>query len=457
MFPAMTTASEPPEDAGIPAAPAAEAGDSAITADPPASGEEVSAADVSDYQAPEPPPTAEERLLETIVSDPRNVPDLDEAADAAPLPEDGRPEEPGDVPVEVANVPSEGDGLLRAELEMVRADLRAVTADRDDVVHRLELAAVEFERLHEELDAARRERDEGRAGLSAVQAAQADSVAAVEKAREETNALRRQVDEVRASRAAEQAQLETRERKSRDALREAEVALRDLRAEQTSATRRRIVLIPAGAVLLVLLAGAGGYGLGRAVTSNPDALRVSGDKVPAVKPEAPFVPAVTASGSVARTPPTAVVVTPWPAIRDDRITAREEADSLWLVFNEGPFTRAAELSPAGRQDLRRLAAALKPYTHTFRIEVEGHTDPSPVTGGRGYANNRELGLSRARAAQDVLIREGGLPASSLSLSSAGDTNPPFPGETPEARRRNRTVVIKLHAIRSAPGPVEGRP
>jgi len=61
-----------------------------------------------------------------------------------------------------------------------------------------------------------------------------------------------------------------------------------------------------------------------------------------------------------------------------------------------------------------------------------------------YASNHELGLVRARAAMEVLAKEGGLPLSSLSISSAGDTNPPFPGDSADARRRCRTVVIKLH-------------
>ena len=121
-----------------------------------------------------------------------------------------------------------------------------------------------------------------------------------------------------------------------------------------------------------------------------------------------------------------------------------------LLDDASPVVRdtvTAEFMSYGPQlgeDLRRLATLLKPYVTAYRIEVEGHTDAATAAGGQASASNRELGLTRARAALDVLVKAGGLPAAYFSVSSAGDTSPLSPGESIEARRRNRTVVIKLH-------------
>ena len=440
----------------------------------------------------EPVRTAEERLLESIMSDPRAETGPDETAVddtfppesfAAPAEEDdesppedepARGEEPATSgPVwdrrgavtdplheAVATLRAEADATIcglearlreaQAELQSTRAEGRQVTADRDDLVQRLELAAVEFDRLHRELDEARQQAEAAQAALTSAQAAQAEAhttaQAAVQAAQEQADAARRERDAAVASAARPAAE----ERRVRVELAGLEETVRQIQAERVMEARHLRVRVGAGAAALALIAGALGYAVGRAGPLFQ----------PAPLPELPYAASnATPGGAIASMRPlTATVVRVvqppgpavpvWPSIRDARLTVREEPGALVILFNEPLFSRGIDLAPDARQDLRRLAALLKPYTTGYRIEVEGHADASRVTGGQAYASNRELGLTRARAAADVLAKEGGLPVASLSVSSTGDASPLVPGDTPEARRRNRTVVIKLHAARS---------
>lgn len=431
--------------------------------------------------------TAEERLLESIVRDPRREagPDATSVDDTFPPdafePSDEEPDElpAADEPVRAddpvpsvpvwdqpgsdavgelagegaAAVSDESDRVIcglearlqeaLAELQTVRDEGRQVTADRDDLVQRLELAAGEFDRLHQELDEARQRAGEAQAALkTARDAMQAENQAALQAAQEQADAVRRERDAA----VAQAARPEAEERRLRVELKDREGTIRQLQAAHMAETQRMRVRVGAGAAALALVAVALGYGFGRAgrparPASHSDLLVAPSNAVSA----GALAPTLPRTSAVARVVQPAGPV--WPAIRDPGLTVREEPGALVIVFNEPLFARGSELALDARRDLRRLAALLKPYAAAYRIEVEGHTDAARAASGQSRAGNRELGLLRARAAQDVLVKEGGLPAATVSISSAGDANPLVPGDTPDERRRNRTVVIKLHAAR----------
>jgi chemotaxis protein MotB len=132
----------------------------------------------------------------------------------------------------------------------------------------------------------------------------------------------------------------------------------------------------------------------------------------------------------------------WPTIGVKGVQSRPTGNSLTLVFDEGVFSRRAEIAPEAKPVLRQVAQQLKTALTQFRLEIEGHTDADPVMGVQ-FADNHELGLKRAEAVKDYLGREAGLPAAALTTTSAGEENPPYPNTTPETRRKNRTVVLKL--------------
>lgn len=101
----------------------------------------------------------------------------------------------------------------------------------------------------------------------------------------------------------------------------------------------------------------------------------------------------------------------------------------------------AELTPPGRDLLRRLVPALA--AARGEIVVEGHTDSTPVTGGR-FPSNWELSGARASGVVRRLV-ELGVPAQRLSAVGYADTRPIAPGTDPASLARNRRVAITLRA------------
>ncbi len=388
--------------------------------------------------------TAEERLLDSIVSDPRAAGEADEAAGAC--------DEAGSVEPSVAPPPPTGctvasDGSLEEirrledECRSIRETLARVTADRDDLSGRLDLAAVEFERLNQDIDTSESARgrlqgawEAAQAALLETQTALSETQAQAVRAREDGDAARGRLEEIEAAGQREQDHWRA--------------TLREMQADLDRATQRHGRLVWAGAIAIALVAAGGGYGLGR--SSHP--LPVGGKNMavaePALSRPAVAAPVRAVPTNAVRLAGAKAMPPVWPMIRDACISVREEPEALVIRFNDPLFARAVEMAPASRQDLRRVAGLLKPYAAAYRVEVEGHADPSPVGSRVSYASNHELGLMRARAALEVLAKDGGLPLSALSISSAGDTNPPFPGDSPDARRRCRTVVLKLHRSKS---------
>lgn len=104
-------------------------------------------------------------------------------------------------------------------------------------------------------------------------------------------------------------------------------------------------------------------------------------------------------------------------------------------------TGQVELTPPGRDLLRRLAPVLAATRGD--IVVEGHTDSTPVTGGR-FATNWELSAARAASVVRRLI-DLGIPAQRLSAVGYADTRPLAPGTDPASLARNRRVTITIQA------------
>ena len=157
-------------------------------------------------------------------------------------------------------------------------------------------------------------------------------------------------------------------------------------------------------------------------------------------PIAPAPPAVTQHPKP--TPRVAVKTAIWPTLTGSRWITTSSSKEMKLVFNYGTFTRGTELSTIARQDLKAIAASLK--GKPYQIEVEGHTDSAKVSKTKAYGHDNEaIGLARAKAVANYLISSGGLPSSMISTSSAGETNPPYPNTTAANQLKNRTVVLKI--------------
>jgi chemotaxis protein MotB len=156
-------------------------------------------------------------------------------------------------------------------------------------------------------------------------------------------------------------------------------------------------------------------------------------------PAAGDLPAEGVDGADVRSPATK----PWPRVSGTGITQRANGNELAITFREPVFASLARLGEQGQTDLSQVAKQIKGSLKAFSLVVEGHTDNEPVRGIGGYADNYALGKARAEAARDYLVDTCGLPTDRIRTISVGETNPPFPNDTPENKRRNRTVVLKL--------------
>jgi len=187
-------------------------------------------------------------------------------------------------------------------------------------------------------------------------------------------------------------------------------------------------------VVIVIVCG-GGFLLGRWQGGSHPSPVVDQTSAASLSP-------ATIPGAVTR--PLAPKLVQWPAIKGNFIRVQTTADRMTMVFEYAVFSRRTEIQPDALRDLQKLARQLAPLTLNFRIEITGHTDADQVSSKAGeYANNQDLGLKRAQAVREALIRQGGLPPESMTAVSAGDLNPPYPNTTPEQRKKNRTVTISL--------------
>ena len=117
-----------------------------------------------------------------------------------------------------------------------------------------------------------------------------------------------------------------------------------------------------------------------------------------------------------------------------------EIDSS-VLFNEGD----AALQLDALEPLRQVGAILKDDRHA--IQVEGHTDATPITTPR-FASNWELSAVRAGSVVRLLASVGVAPER-LSVHGYGDTRPVASNASAEGRARNRRVTMTIQA---APDP-----
>lgn len=107
----------------------------------------------------------------------------------------------------------------------------------------------------------------------------------------------------------------------------------------------------------------------------------------------------------------------------------------------------AALSSSGGGDLdkfamvyRQLATHLPPDLPVI-IEVQGHTDRTPIRSGR-FPSNWELSTARAQQVVNYLIQQG-VPPDRLAAVGMGEYHPVDPADTPDAYRRNRRIELKI--------------
>ena len=110
------------------------------------------------------------------------------------------------------------------------------------------------------------------------------------------------------------------------------------------------------------------------------------------------------------------------------------------VFESGDDRILADI----RAPLERIADLVARLG--LRVDIEGHTDNRPISGGR-FRSNWELSAARAVSVLR-LFTERGIPADRLSASGRGEYVPVADNSSEESRALNRRVVLTVWAGKS---------
>lgn len=108
-----------------------------------------------------------------------------------------------------------------------------------------------------------------------------------------------------------------------------------------------------------------------------------------------------------------------------------------LLFESGSANLKEDVKPT----LDKVGMILQKYS-TGTVEIEGHTDNVPITGGR-YASNNELSSARALSVFNYFMDTTSLNPAYLKHAGRGEYVPIADNSTPEGRAKNRRVEIRI--------------
>ncbi len=136
-----------------------------------------------------------------------------------------------------------------------------------------------------------------------------------------------------------------------------------------------------------------------------------------------------------------------------RVQFRQEARGLvvTIVTDQVLFAPgAADIQAAGADLLRSLQGLT---TIPNQLQIEGHTDSSPISTAR-YPSNWQLSADRAFSVREFMISALGIPAERIaSVAGFADTKPIADNATPQGRAANRRVEVVV--LSQAPGAQGG--
>ena len=128
---------------------------------------------------------------------------------------------------------------------------------------------------------------------------------------------------------------------------------------------------------------------------------------------------------------------------DVRIVGDRFVFQAEVLFNAG----SAELEPAGRAQIGRVADALKEITAkippeiNWVLQVDGHTDKRPIQTAQ-FPSNWELSTARAISVVKFLMSQG-IPSERLSAAGFAEFQPIDARDDEIGWRRNRRIELKL--------------
>lgn len=110
----------------------------------------------------------------------------------------------------------------------------------------------------------------------------------------------------------------------------------------------------------------------------------------------------------------------------------------WILFDSA----SADLKLSGREVLAELGRVFRQHTGELsRIQIEGHTDDNPLRPGARFPSNWELSSARATSVVRFFEDQCGLDPELLSATGYSEYHPVDPGDSAEAKARNRRIEV----------------
>lgn len=128
-------------------------------------------------------------------------------------------------------------------------------------------------------------------------------------------------------------------------------------------------------------------------------------------------------------------------------SVKSDFNGLNIIFDFGLFPRGTELSPKAMATLDSLGQQLRPLIDSNIVNVQGHTSDASLRSKGKFQDNGALGLARAVAVIKYLRSGQQLPAKTFIATTSGETESPYPNDSPENRLRNQTVTIRIASKR----------
>jgi chemotaxis protein MotB len=121
-------------------------------------------------------------------------------------------------------------------------------------------------------------------------------------------------------------------------------------------------------------------------------------------------------------------------VTDQGVVVQVFADKVFFSLDSASFDRA------GNAVIDAVGRILQQEQN--RVQVEGYTDSTPVTGGP-YPSNWALSAARAANVVNRMNVVDGVVTTRLSATGYGVTRPQLPNSTPANRARNRRIDIVI--------------
>ena len=122
-----------------------------------------------------------------------------------------------------------------------------------------------------------------------------------------------------------------------------------------------------------------------------------------------------------------------PLMQEPVVAMNQECPAEGETFVMNFPTGSHELTMVEKETLDRLAPCI-----TGRTEVDGHTDSVGTS-----ESNMSLSQKRARAVEDYLVNEKGVPREYFMTEGFGESQPIADNATPAGRAKNRRIEFNL--------------